>query len=182
MKCRQINPDLSSMLWNNTAVRARRVPKRVWIPSLNATKAASAPQTASSWIKGVGPCAGACWVETWTKAPRSCLSADRAYDIDAFRTGFAQQDIKAGMPARARRTTQTPDSTTRNGIERATPWNAASVGSGTGHAWPRATTNMPLVAWGFCTWRAPCFGRIQSLNEDNPCCLRVNNHNRRSTH
>lgn len=83
------------------------------------------------------------------EAPRSWLIADRAYDIDAFRTGLAQQDIKAVMPARDRRTNQTPASTTRNGIE---PRNAVERGLGWfrhGHAWPRATTNNAHRCLGF---------------------------------
>ena len=39
-------------------------------------------------------------VEAWTGAPLSRLSADRAYDRDAFRAWRAQRGIKAVLPAR----------------------------------------------------------------------------------
>ena len=93
-------------------------------------------------------------VEAWTDTPRSCLITDRAYDGDAFRVWLAQQGIEAVIPARKGRTNPSP--TTRNDTRRATPWNAASVGSNGGGAWPPAMTNTRIGAWVFCTWLKSC--------------------------
>ena len=42
-------------------------------------------------------------MEVWTAAPLSRLIADRAYDVDAFRTWLTQRGIQAVIPARAGR-------------------------------------------------------------------------------
>ena len=61
-------------------------------------------------------------VESWTDAPRPCLSADRAYDRDSFRAWRAQRDIKAVLPARHGRLNPQPYDPekykARNAVER----------------------------------------------------------------
>ena len=95
-------------------------------------------------------------VEAWSAAPLSRLMADRAYDVDAFRAWLAPRGIQAVIPARAG--LWIPNPATRRRTRRATRGNVAAAGSRGGDAWPPATTNTPLVAWVFCTWRAPGSG------------------------
>ena len=42
-------------------------------------------------------------MEAGTTAARSCLSADRAYDVDALRAWRTRQGMEAVLPTRARR-------------------------------------------------------------------------------
>ena len=46
--------------------------------------------------------------EAWTGTPLACRIADRTWDGDAFRAWWAQQDIKAVLPAQSRRTNSQP--------------------------------------------------------------------------
>ena len=43
------------------------------------------------------------WVKAWTDASLSCLIADRAYDVNAFRAGLAQRGIETVVPVKSRR-------------------------------------------------------------------------------
>ena len=79
------------------------------------------------------------------RASLSCLIADRAWDGDAFRARRAPRHRGAVIAARRRR--RTPSRATQNSTRRATPRNAASVGSRGGRR----------VATGY--------------DQDAPCCL-----------
>ena len=65
-------------------------------------------------------------VEAWTAAPLSRLTADRAYDVDAFRTWLTQRGIQAVIPARPGRLDPQPCDpeaySARNAVERSFGW------------------------------------------------------------
>lgn len=62
---------------------------------------------------------GVVLVATWTDAPRSCLIADRGWNVDVLRAWLVQQGIEAVMPAWTWRMNPQPHA--QHGTRRATP-------------------------------------------------------------